>query len=101
MRWFAMVGVMLMFGCRPDDQKTETIDASQVKEARADISPESAAHLDSGNAAYKAKDYARAREHYRTSGKRHAKRCQRRTNQHRSKTTYVHTKEPSRHAPPI
>lgn len=65
MRWFAMVGVMLMFGCRPDDQKTETIDAADVKEARAEISPELAAHLDSGNAAYKAKDYARAREHYR------------------------------------
>jgi tetratricopeptide (TPR) repeat protein len=65
MRWLAIVGVLLMFGCRPDDQRTETIDAKDAKEARAHISPELATHLDSGNAAYKTKDYARAREHYR------------------------------------
>jgi tetratricopeptide (TPR) repeat protein len=67
MRWLPVVGLMLIVGCRPDDQRTETIDASAVKDARAEISPELAAQLDSGNAAYKAKDYERAREHYRAA----------------------------------
>ena len=64
MKRFTLVALLIVSACRPDDQKTESIDAEDVKEARAHISPEMVTHLDSGNAAYKAKDYERAKRHY-------------------------------------
>lgn len=62
------IGIVLLvlaaIGCRPDDQKTSTLDAEGAKQTRADISPALAMHLDSGNAAFRRKDYVKAREHY-------------------------------------
>ncbi len=53
-------------GCRQpgEDQKTESIGAADVKQERAERSPEFIAQLDSGNTAYRAKDYERAMRHY-------------------------------------
>ena len=61
---WAVMFVLLALACRPDDQKTSTIDAGAVKDARATLPPELVMHLDSGNAAYRRKDYANARLHY-------------------------------------
>lgn len=47
-----------------EDQTTESIGAEDVKEERTDRSPEFIAHLDSGNAAYRVKDYENALRHY-------------------------------------
>lgn len=51
-------------GCRPDDQRTDSIDPTSGG-GRASMSPEAVARLDSGNAAYRAGDYEGAMEHYR------------------------------------
>jgi tetratricopeptide (TPR) repeat protein len=49
---------------RPDDQRTETITDRDVLTARQQLDPAVAAALDSGNVAYRARDYQRALEHY-------------------------------------
>lgn len=53
-------------GCRQrgEDQKTESIGAEDIKSERTERSPEFIGQLDSGNAAYRAKDYERALRHY-------------------------------------
>ena len=55
---------LLMLGCRPDDQKTSTIDAKGARDSRAQLPPQLVVHLDSGNAAYRRKDYPAAKHHY-------------------------------------
>jgi hypothetical protein len=63
----AVAAVVAFAGCsRPDDQKTESIGKEDVRAARTDPPPELIAQLDSGNAAYKAKDYEGALRHYRS-----------------------------------
>ena len=64
MKRLLVIGLLLLSACKPDDQRTDTIDAEDVKEARAHISPRLVTHLDSGNAAFKARDYQRAKLHY-------------------------------------
>jgi tetratricopeptide (TPR) repeat protein len=60
-----IVLALMIAACkRPDDQKTESIEAKDMNEARADISPAARAQLDSGNTAYKAKEYDRALAFY-------------------------------------
>ena len=49
---------------RPDDQKTESIGESDAQAARFELSAPARAHLDSGNAAYRAKNFEQARAHY-------------------------------------
>ena len=53
-------------GCRQpgEDQTTGSIEAEDVKQERAQRSPQFIAQLDSGNAAYRAQDYERALRHY-------------------------------------
>jgi hypothetical protein len=51
--------------CRPDDQRTDTLDPHEGMQARADMAPEVLAQLDSGNAAFRVDDHARALVHYR------------------------------------
>lgn len=58
---------MVVVACRPDEQETGSISAEDVREARASLPPEVQMHLDSGNAAYRRKDYMAAREHYRAA----------------------------------
>ena len=66
MRWmFAALLVAASFACqKPEDQKTESIETGAGKDARAQMSPAARIQLDSGNAAFKAKDFDKARAHY-------------------------------------
>jgi Flp pilus assembly protein TadD len=51
-------------GCRPDDQRTETLDPTGG-DTRATLSAEAMAQLDSGNVAFRAEDFDAALAHYR------------------------------------
>lgn len=50
--------------CRPDDQQTSDLDPSGGAQARANMSAEAVAELDSGNVAMRRDDYETAVEHY-------------------------------------
>ena len=50
--------------CRPDDQRTDTMDPQEALQARESLAPEVVAHLDSGSAAFRADDVEGARDHY-------------------------------------
>lgn len=50
--------------CRPDDQRTETLDAEQGMMAREDMPAAAVAQLDSGSAAFRANDFEAALRHY-------------------------------------
>jgi tetratricopeptide (TPR) repeat protein len=57
--------VLLLAACqRADDQRTDTITDRDVRAARQQLDPAVAAALDSGNVAYRARDYQRALQHY-------------------------------------
>jgi len=62
----AMVtAALVLTGCdRGEDQRTGTIRDRDVLAARADLDPAVVAALDSGNVAYRNRDYERALEHY-------------------------------------
>lgn len=60
---FSLV-VLALAGCRPDDQRTETIDP-RAQETRAEMSAEAVAQLDSGNAAMRDDAFEAALGHYR------------------------------------
>ena len=59
------VGVLLMAialaSCRPDDQRTDSVDPA----VRAEIPAEVLAQLDSGSGAFRADDFVAAEAHYR------------------------------------
>jgi tetratricopeptide (TPR) repeat protein len=50
--------------CRPDDQRTDTLDPEQGMMSREDMPPEAVAQLDSGSAAFRVDDYEAALRHY-------------------------------------
>lgn len=50
--------------CRPDDQRTDTLDPHEGMQARAQMAPEVVAQLDSGTAAFRADDFQAALRHY-------------------------------------
>lgn len=52
-----------VLGCRPDDQRTESIDP-RAQETRTEMAPEAVARLDSGNAAMREDDFEAAVAHY-------------------------------------
>lgn len=61
----ALTATLLFTGCdRGDDQQTGAIRDRDVLAARADLEPAVVEALDSGNAAYRNRDYRRALEHY-------------------------------------
>jgi tetratricopeptide (TPR) repeat protein len=61
----ALLASLLIAACdRPDDQRTGAIGERDVLEARAGLDPAVTAELDSGNAAYRERDYQRALDHY-------------------------------------
>ena len=60
----AGLALVLVVGCRPDDQRTDTVDAEVWAEQRAQLSPEFRALLDSGSAAFRRDDYEAALELY-------------------------------------
>ena len=66
-RRLALVGVLLLAACKPSDQETGSINKEDVRAARAKLAGEVVMHVDSGNAAFKTKDYQRALGHYRAA----------------------------------
>ena len=50
--------------CRPDDQRTDTLNPHEGMQARAEMAPEVVAQLDSGTAAFRADDHEAALRHY-------------------------------------
>ena len=54
----------LAWGCRPEDQRTETVDAEAAWRSRAAWPPEVVAQVDSGNAAFRDQDVEAALAHY-------------------------------------
>lgn len=62
----ALVALIALAACeRPDDQETGSISQDRVREARDNLDPAVVAALDSGNVAYRAKDYETARRYFR------------------------------------
>jgi tetratricopeptide (TPR) repeat protein len=63
---FAVTAALVaLAGCqRDDDQRTDTIRDRDVLAARQQLDPAVTAALDSGNVAYRARDYERALDHY-------------------------------------
>ena len=51
--------------CRPDDQRTDTLDPHSGMQTRYEMDPAVAAQLDSGTAAYRAQDFEASLLHYR------------------------------------
>lgn len=60
-----LLALAAALSCRPDDQRTDTLNPHEGMQARDDMAPEVVAQLDSGNAAFRADDPARALIHYR------------------------------------
>ncbi len=54
----------LAVGCRPDDQRTDSVDPASGVEDRASWDPEMVRHLDAGNEAIRADSFDVAREHF-------------------------------------
>ena len=50
--------------CRPDDQRTDTLDFEEAAQERANMPPGLVAHLDSGSQAYRGDDFESALRHY-------------------------------------
>lgn len=59
--------VAVAAGCRPDDQRTESLDVEEAQQTRQQLPPELVAHLDSGSAAYRRDAFETSREHYRAA----------------------------------
>lgn len=62
MRLLVAVHLLVAPGCRPEDQRTDSIDAAAVG---SDVDPGFAAQLDSANAAFRRADLEPALRHYR------------------------------------
>lgn len=56
---------LLFSGCGEEDQRTDTVTPADMRQAREALDPRLVARLDSGNAAMRARDPAKALEHYR------------------------------------
>mgnify|MGYP001821793230 CR=1 FL=1 len=69
MRMNRGLGIVLalaaLMACRPDDQRTDSIDLEEAMQERADLAPAVAAHLDSGSVLFRADDHEAALEQYR------------------------------------
>ncbi len=61
----ALAALALLGGCEPpEDQETGSIRSQDVLETREELDPALVEALDSGNAAYRARDYAQALRYY-------------------------------------
>jgi tetratricopeptide (TPR) repeat protein len=62
---FVVVLVLLAaYSCRPDDQRTDTMDPIEGMLAREDMPPEVVAQLDSGSLQFRADSFEAALSHY-------------------------------------
>lgn len=62
-----VLALAALIACRPDDQRTETIDPAEAQRSREELPEELIAHLDSGGAAFRRDDYQTALDHYRSA----------------------------------
>ncbi len=62
--WIAVLALAAAVSCRPDDQRTDTLDPHQGMQLREQMDPAVLAQLDSGTAAYRADDFEASRRHY-------------------------------------
>jgi tetratricopeptide (TPR) repeat protein len=53
--------------CRPDDQRTETMDPQEALQKREDLDPRVVRHLDSGSVLFRADDHEGALREYRAA----------------------------------
>jgi len=60
----ALLVLAAVVSCRPDDQRTDTLDAEQGMQARENMPPAALAQLDSGTSAFRADDFEAALRHY-------------------------------------
>lgn len=60
-----LVFFVALGGCRPDDQRTDSVTSDAVREARGGMPPALVAQLDSGNAAMRSAAHEAAARHYR------------------------------------
>jgi len=63
----AVIGILALaaaVSCRPDDQRTETLDPTEGVRRRADLPQAVVAQLDSGSVAFRADRFEDALEHY-------------------------------------
>lgn len=64
--WIVLAGLIaLLSGCLPDDQRTDSIDPGTS--GRAELSAETLAQIDSGNAAYRRGEFDAAVESFRAA----------------------------------
>jgi Flp pilus assembly protein TadD len=63
--WVPAIALVTLVACWPTEQRTETMDAEALLDARATLSNEAAAALDSGGVAFRAGEYEQALERYR------------------------------------
>ncbi len=63
-RILGLAALAAAVSCAPEDQRTETLDARAAMQERANWPPAVVAQLDSGSAAFRARDLERALEHY-------------------------------------
>lgn len=59
-----IVALTLLSGCRPPDQRTDSLDPLGGATAREEMRPEVVAQLDSGSQAFRADDFDNALAHY-------------------------------------
>ena len=60
----ALLVLAAAVSCRPDDQRTDTLDPHEGMQSREDMPPAALAQLDSGTAAFRADDVEAALRHY-------------------------------------
>jgi len=63
--WVVLLALAAVVSCRPDDQRTDTLDASSGMKTRDEMDPAVVSQLDSGSAAYRAHDFEGSLLHYR------------------------------------
>lgn len=61
----AVAVIVAVVSCRPTEQRTDTMDADALADARAVLSEEAAVALDSGGSAFRGGEYEQALEQYR------------------------------------
>lgn len=63
---FLLLAASALAACRRDaDQRTETVRPETMRQAREALAPAVVAQIDSGNAAFRTRDFERARAYYR------------------------------------
>ena len=65
--WVVMTLLLTAAGCTPDDQRVDSVDMDRIRQDREEFPEAGLAQLDSGNLAFRGKDYEVALTHYRSA----------------------------------